>query len=127
MDIITFKHKGNFKKTEKFLKKNQDLDFYKILDEYGRLGVQALSQNTPIDSGETATSWSYAVEKTKTGFRILFNNSNTNKGVNIAILIQYGHGTGTGGYIEGIDYINPAIRPIFEKIADLAWEEVIRK
>lgn len=127
MDIITFKHKGNFKKTEKFLKKNQDLDFYKILNEYGRLGAQVLSQNTPIDSGKTATSWSYVVEKTKAGFRISFNNSNVNKGVNIAILIQYGHGTGTGGYIEGIDYINPAIRPIFEKIADLAWEEVIRK
>lgn len=126
MDIIKFKHKGNFNKTERFLKRNEHLDFRDILDQYCKAGVQALSDNTPVDSGLTSQSWSYNIEKTHSKIIISFNNTNVHKGVPIAIILQYGHGTGTGGWVEGRDYINPAIQPIFDKIADLAWKEVTR-
>ncbi len=124
--MISFKHRGNFKHSEKFLNRAKDFDslIMSILRRYGELGVAALSANTPIDSGTTAASWGYEIERGSEESRIVFTNSNVNKGVNIAIILQYGHGTGTGGYVEGRDYINPAIQPIFDGIAEAAWREV---
>ena len=96
------------------------------LDKYGREGVAALSAATPKESGLTANSWYYEIERSKDSVSISFHNSNINKGVPIAIILQYGHGTRNGGYVEGIDYINPAIQPLFNKIAEDAWEEVTK-
>lgn len=121
---IRFKHRGNFNKVDKFLAKMKRGDLFKKLNEYGRYGVTALSAATPIRTGKTASSWDYEVRVTGSSASIHWTNSNVNSGVNIAVIIQYGHGTGTGGYVQGIDYINPAMRPTFEKIADLVWKEV---
>ena len=95
-----------------------------VLRKYGQAGVEALAAATPKDTGETAASWSYEIVQTRNGYSIFWNNSNVNRGVNIALILQYGHGTGTGGYVRGIDYINPAIRPVFDEIANAAWKEV---
>lgn len=122
--MIKIIHKGNFKNTERFLKKNKKLDISDILKIYGEVGVEALSANTPVESGETANSWSYEIVKDHDGWRIYWRNSHVNDGIPIAILIQYGHGTGTGGYVEGRDFINPALRPVFDELADKAWKEV---
>lgn len=122
--MIVFKQEGNFDKTENFLNRMKKKDYLKILDRYGAAGVNALKSYTPIESGETANSWSYEVENNGNNSKIVFSNSHINKGVNIAIILQYGHGTGTGGYVTGIDYINPAIKPIFDQIAQEAWKEV---
>ena len=124
---VVFKHKGNLKKTTRFLERMVKEEYLKNLDKYGQEGVQALSLATPVDSGKTATSWDYRIEKTNDGTKIVWTNSNVNKGVNIAIILQYGHGTRNGGYVQGRDYINPAIRPIFDKIADDAWKEVTKE
>lgn len=124
--MITFKQKGDFKKTEKFLKKSFGRDYISVLKKYGQQGVAALSAATPVDSGKTATSWSYEIVQNKSDISIFWNNSNVQKGVNIAVILQYGHGTRYGSYVSGRDYINPAIRPIFDKIADAAWKEVTR-
>lgn len=124
--MIKFVHKGSFDKTEAFLKRNNPMNIADILRRYGEAGVEALRANTPVDSGKTADSWSYELVEDKTGYHIYWRNSHFNKGVSIAILIQYGHGTGTGGYVEAIDYINPAIKPIFDEMADSAWREVTR-
>ena len=97
----------------------------KILEKYGQMGVEALRSATPIDSGKTAESWGYEISGGKEGATIHWTNTNQNKGVYIAVILQYGHGTGTGGYVQGIDYINPAIRPVFDKIAEEAWMEVV--
>ena len=94
------------------------------MEQYAQLGVEALREATPIDTGETANSWDYDLKVTKNEAQITWTNSNTNKGENIAILIQYGHGTGTGGYVMGQDYINPAMRSVFEKIIEEIWKEV---
>lgn len=126
MSVITFKHKGSLRKTTNFLERIKRHNFYAGLDQYGQIGVDALSAATPIDSGNTAASWTYSIEKTKQGVTIFWSNSNVNAGVNIAVILQYGHGTGTGGWVEGRDYINPAIRPIFDDIAENAWKEVTR-
>ena len=96
-----------------------------ILETYGRAGVTALASATPVDSGETAAAWGYEIVQTSGGYSIFWTNSHINKGVNIAVILQYGHGTGTGGYVKGIDYINPALRPVFEQLADAAWREVM--
>lgn len=125
MGLISFRHRGNFKKTKRFFKRTSDRDYLSILDIYGRMGVEALSSSTPIDSGKTAESWSYEIEKTGDKTTIYWINTNTNQGVNIAVILQYGHGTGTGGYVQGRDYINPAMRPVFDMIADQAWREVV--
>jgi len=101
-----------------------DGDVYSELEKYGKLGVTALASATPKASGETANSWSYRVTKTKRYARIEWYNTNTVNGVNIAIILQYGHGTGTGGWVQGRDYINPALRPIFDKIASEVWKKV---
>lgn len=122
--MIRFVHKGGFKKTEEFLSKAQKGDFYQRLEEYGRQGVQALSSMTPLESGKTALSWDYEIEHNAKGVSIYWKNSNVQNGVNIAVILQYGHGTGTGGYVQGIDYINPAIRPIFDEIEQQVWKEV---
>ena len=97
----------------------------KILDKYGAMGVSALAAATPMDSGLTANSWGYEISVGKEGATIYWTNTNQNNGVYIAVILQYGHGTGTGGYVQGRDYINPAIRPVFDKIAEEAWMEVV--
>lgn len=122
--MITVKQKGDFLKTEVFLKGITEKNYLKVLRKYGERGVQALSAATPVKSGKTASSWSYEVNDTNGSYSITWHNSNIQKGVNIAILIQLGHGTRNGGYVEGIDYINPALKSIFEDMADAAWKEV---
>ena len=123
---ITFTSKGDFSNTFRFLEKAKQAARIKILDRYGREGVEALSDATPIDSGLTANSWYYEIERKHNSVTISFNNSNIQNGVPIAIILQYGHGTRNGGWVEGRDYINPAIQPIFDKMAEKAWEEVTR-
>lgn len=110
--------------TEKFLQKIIDGQIFDLLDAYGAKGVAALSAATPKDSGKTASSWSYKKVKTGTGYSLEFHNTYINDGVNIAVILQYGHGTGTGGYVQGIDYINPAVQPIFIEIAEALTKEV---
>lgn len=123
--MITFKHSGNFDKTEQFLKRARRQDYLKRLDGYGRLGVQKLQAATPRDTGLTATSWNYRIDRNKNSVSLVWTNSNlTEQGVPIAILIQYGHGTGAGVYVQGIDYINPALVPIFNEISEQIREEV---
>lgn len=124
--MISFKHTGDFSKTTKFLERAKRGDYLKVLDKYGKEGVKALSSATPVDSGTTANSWSYKIEKGNSSAKISFLNSNVNKGVPIAIILQYGHGTRNGGYVQGRDYINPAIQPIFDRIAYEAWKEVTK-
>lgn len=122
--MISIKQRGDFKKTEKFLKKSLGRDYVKVLEKYALQGVAALSAATPVDSGVTASSWEYEIIQNNGTISIAWNNLNVNKGVNIAIILQYGHGTRNGGYVTGIDYINPALKPIFDKVADAAWKEV---
>lgn len=124
--MVSFRHKGDFSKLNDYLVKVQKAVKDKDLEKYGQAGVAALASATPVDTGLTANSWYYEIEKTNGSVRINFNNSNVQNGVPIAIILQYGHGTGTGGWVEGRDYINPAILPIFDKIADEAWREVTR-
>lgn len=123
--MIKISHKGSFDRTDKFLKKISKSDFLKDLEKYGDMGVRALASATPIDSGFTKESWSYEIERSSGSYTIHWINNNVHDGVNIAVILQYGHGTGTGGYVQGRDYINPAIRPIFDEIADSAWKEVV--
>lgn len=122
--MVTIKQKGSLAKTDAFLKKVSRMDVMSILNRYGQKGVEALRANTPFDTGLTAESWTYEVVETSAGYKIYWKNSNIVKGVPIAIILQYGHGTGTGGYVEGRDYINPALRPIFDAILESAWKEV---
>lgn len=124
LPMITFRQKGDFSKLSKYLERVKEAAKVGVLDKYGQAGVAALSSATPIESGLTAQSWYYEIEHTKSSAVIRFLNSNVNKGVPIAIILQYGHGTGTGGWVEGRDYINPAIQPIFDNIAEDAWKEV---
>lgn len=124
--MITIRHKGNLSKTTRFLERAKHAIRLSDLDRYGREGVAALASATPVESGLTASSWYYEIVYTKSGAKIVFKNSNIQNGVPIAIILQYGHGTGTGGWVEGRDYINPAIQPIFDKLADDAWREVTR-
>ena len=122
--MITFRQKGDFSKLNRFLERAKETVRLGDLDRYGREGVSALASATPVDSGKTASSWYYEITRTKGGAAISFKNSNINKGVPIAIILQYGHATGNGGWVQGRDYINPAIRPIFDKLANDAWKEV---
>lgn len=124
--MVTFRQKGDFSKLSSFLEKAKEAVNLGDLDRYGRAGVAALSSATPKDSGKTSDSWYYEITRRKGSVRISFHNSNVQNGVPIAIILQYGHGTRTGGWVEGRDYINPAIRPIFEQIADTAWKEVTK-
>lgn len=124
--LITFKHKGDFSNLTRFLERAKEVVHMGDLDKYGRAGVEALASATPVDSGETANSWYYEITNSNGSAKITFNNSNIQNGVPIAIILQYGHGTGTGGWVEGRDYINPAIQPIFDEIANNAWREVTK-
>lgn len=122
--LIRFKHSGNFNNTERLFKQARNARHLRILEKYGQAGVEALASMTPTESGKTASSWGFEIVPTRRGYSIFWTNDNINDGVNIALILQYGHGTGTGGYVQGIDYVNPAIRPIFNTIANEAWKEV---
>ena len=121
---VNFEVSGNFSNTERFLNQMRHKDYLNVLDEFGRQGVQALRNATPVDSGKTAESWNYEIRQTEGKTELVWTNSNINDGVPIAVILQYGHGTGTGGYVQGRDYINPEMRPIFDKIAEKAWKVV---
>ena len=121
---VKFEVSGGFTKTERFLNRMKRREYLNVLDEFGRDGVQALRNATPVDSGATAEAWDYEIKRTRNYTESVWTNSNINDGVPIAVILQYGHGTGTGGYVQGRDYINPAIRPIFDKIAEKAWKVV---
>jgi len=125
--MISFVHKGNFKNTEKFFDRIMHRSYKDILASYGERGVKALAAATPKDTGKTADSWTYSIEEGKGTVSIVWSNTNVNKGLNIAVLLQYGHGTRNGGYVQGRDYINPALQPLFDEIANKAWEEVVTK
>ena len=125
--MITFRQKGDFSKLTRFLERVKEAVHLGDLDKYGRQGVAALSSATPVDSGLTAKSWYYEIENKNGSAIIKFNNSNIQNGVPIAIILQYGHGTRNGGWVEGRDYINPAIQPIFDEIANEAWREVTKQ
>lgn len=122
--MIKIKQKGDFTRTSKYMEKALNVFNRSILDKYGEDGVRALQEATPKDSGQTAESWFYEIRKDNGTVSLEFHNSYINKGVPIAIILQYGHGTGTGGYVQGIDYINPALQPVFSEIAEKIWKEV---
>jgi hypothetical protein len=122
--MISFRHKGDFSKVTRFLVEAEEKKLLKILDKCGREGVIALASATPVDTGKTASSWFYKIETSKGLGTVSFYNSNVQNGVPIAIILQYGHGTRNGGWVEGRDYINPAVQPVFDKIANDAWREV---
>ena len=122
--MITFSHKGDFSRTNRFLEKALNVIKLGELDKYGRQGVEALSAATPIDTGNTAKSWDYKIIRDRGSVSISWYNTNVNDGVNIAVILQYGHGTRNGGYVKGRDYINPAMRPLFDEIAESAWKEI---
>lgn len=124
MAIIGFRHKGDFSKTQSYFQKVREAAKVKILDKYGKRGVSALASATPVRTGLTAVSWYYRIERSGDKIKLIFLNSNVNKGVQIAVILQMGHGTGTGGWVEGRDYINPAIQPVFDEIVNAAWKEV---
>ena len=122
--MFGIRSKGDFKNLENFMKKSLGRNYMSVLSRYGQQGVQALSAATPVDSGETASSWDYDIVTKNDSISIVWYNRHVVNGVNIAVILQYGHGTGTGGYVQGIDYINPALQPIFEELAEAAWKEV---
>lgn len=122
--VITFTHKGDFEKTTAFLNKIRQRQYMQVLKKYAEKGVNALAAATPKDTGTTAASWSYEIRNSPGEAVISWSNSNVNKGVNIAVILQYGHGTKNGGYVRGIDYINPAMKPIFEEMVQNIWREV---
>ena len=124
--MIEFKQKGNFDDLTRYLKKIKNVSKEIDLDRFGRAGVDALASATPYDTGRTSRSWYYEIKNQNGVASISFHNSNSNNGVPIAIILQYGHGTRNGGWVEGRDYINPAIQPIFDNLAESAWKEVAR-
>ena len=124
--MISFRQKGDFSKLNRFFERAKSAARLSTLDKYGREGVAALASATPVDTGKTAASWYYDIKINKESASITFNNSNIQNGVPIAIILQYGHGTRNGGWVEGRDYINPVIQPIFDKIAEEAWKEVTK-
>ena len=124
--MIKFRQKGDFSKLTRYLEKVKEVVKLGDLDKYGRAGVAALASATPVDTGLTASSWYYEISNKNGSAMISFHNSNIQNGVPIAIILQYGHGTRNGGWVEGRDYINPAMRPIFDRIADDAWKEVTK-
>lgn len=125
--MLKIRHKGNFSKTTKFLHHVLQFDYKTILNRYGKMGVQALAEATPRDSGRTAEAWKYDIEENSNWVSIVWSNENINDGVNIAVILQYGHGTNNGGYVVGRDYINPALQPVFDKMANTVWKELIRR
>ena len=127
MSPIKIKVKGSFLKTHKYFESLLKVNNMSELDKYGKAGVEALRKATPKDTGKTADAWDYRIEKERGLGKIIWFNTNENDGVNIAVILQYGHGTKNGGYVRGIDYINPAMQPIFQEIADKAWNEITNK
>lgn len=125
--MITLKQKGDFSKLTSYLERVKGVGKFSILDKYGREGVAALAAATPVDSGKTADSWYYEIEQKNGSATISFFNSNIQNGVPIAIILQYGHGTRNGGWVQGRDYINPAIQPIFDEITNKVWREVTKQ
>lgn len=124
---VYFTQKGSFSRTEKFMNFLLNRNYLNILDRYGRMGVSALQSATPKDTGYTADSWNYEIVNEKDTVRLIFTNNNVNEGQNIAILLQYGHGTRNGGYVQGRDYINPVLQPLFDDMADACFREVTAK
>lgn len=124
--MISFRQKGDFSKLSSYLERMKELSHKGILDKYGRMGVEALASATPLESGETARSWSYKIERRRGSTAIVFYNAHVHDGVPIAIILQYGHATRNGGWVEGRDYINPAIQPIFDKLVAELWREVTK-
>jgi hypothetical protein len=124
--MIEFTQKGDFSTVERYLRRMKTLELNAILNKYATLGQNALSNATPVESGETAASWYYTIVQRPGYYSIRWHNRHVEDGVPIAVILQYGHGTGTGGYVQGRDYIMPAIRPIFDQIVDEAWREVIK-
>lgn len=122
--MITITSKGSFANTDRFLRRASSSEITSILSRFGVLGVNALAAATPVDSGATASAWFYEIKRSRNSFSIVWGNTNVVSGQPIAVLLQYGHGTGTGGYVQGRDYINPAIQPIFDQIAEEAWKAV---
>jgi len=120
-------HKGNFKKTKKSLKRLSKYNYQKKLEEYAEIGVARLSEATPKDTGKTAESWSYVIETDKERSRIVWVNNNVQNGVNVAILLAYGHATRYGAWVEGIDYINPALAPVFDELADEVFLDLTKR
>ena len=124
--MISFRQKGDFSKLNRYFERVKEASKIGVLDKYGQAGVSALSSATPVESGKTSSSWYYEIKRQNGSISIEFLNSNINKGVPIAVILQFGHGTGTGGWVQGRDYINPAIQPIFDRIAEDAWKEVTK-
>ena len=124
--MISFRQKGDFSKLNRYLERVKESAKIGVLDKYGREGVAALASATPVETGKTANSWYYEIKRQNGSVSLEFKNSNIKDGVPIAVILQYVHGTGTGGWVQGRDYINPAIQPIFDKIADSAWKEVTK-
>ena len=124
--MISFRQKGDFSKLDHYFERVKEAAKIGVLDKYGQAGVSALSSATPVESGKTASSWYYEIKRQNGSVALEFYNSNVNNGVPIAVILQFGHGTGTGGWVQGRDYINPAIQPIFDKIAEDAWKEVTK-
>lgn len=122
--MIRISHSGSFKNTEGLFKRVKEQRYLRALKKYAQRGVEALSKATPVDTGKTASSWSYEIVVNREGYTIYWDNSNINRGISVALILQYGHGTRNGGFVEGRDYINPALRPIFDEMADEAWREV---
>jgi hypothetical protein len=122
--MIELSHSGDFSKTTSYLERIKEVAHLGILNKYGKMGVDALSSATPVDTGKTSKSWSYKIEHDKTSFTLSFYNSNVNNGVPIAVILQYGHGTRNGGYVVGRDYINPAIQPVFDELVAELTKEV---
>lgn len=125
--MLEIESKGSFKNSEDWLKRMSKGDIFSALEGYAKKGVLALEQATPLDSGETARSWTYSIEHKIGRYEIIFRNTHIVNGAPIAILIQYGHGTGTGGYVQGRDYINPVIQPLFDQIANDVWKVVTKR
>lgn len=121
---VSFNVQGSFKRTEDFFEKVRHRNIYAALENFAQQGVTALAAATPVDSGETATLWGYEISHSRGSHSITWTNSNVVDGTPLVILLQYGHGTGTGGYVQGRDFINPAMKPIFDKIADGVWKAV---
>lgn len=125
--MITFRHIGDFSKTYKFLDRLKEIIRLSDFDKYGKIGVEALKAATPVDTGKTAASWEYGIEHKRDKTILYWSNSNVKGGTPIAVILQYGHTTGWGTYVRGRDYINPAMRPVFDKIAEDSWKEVTSK
>lgn len=126
VNMIKIESKGDFKKSFKYFETLMNIFGHSVLDKYGEMGVSALSSATPEDTGLAKSSWRYEIVKTNYSTKIIWHNDDIEGGCNVAILLQYGHGTKNGGYVQGRDYINPAIQPIFDKMANDLWEEVTR-